>query len=89
MPGKELDEKLSERATFYPRMATWNRTFQRPKLSSTPMGKETENRRQMKTLAHETIKVHRSRYPIIASILIPNTVNVRVSRPTEDIHLPS
>ena len=53
------------------------------------MGKETENRRQMKTLAHETIKVHRSRYPIIASILIPNTVNVRVSQPTEDLPLPS
>lgn len=26
MPGKELEEKLSERATFDPRMATWNRT---------------------------------------------------------------
>ena len=33
VPGKELEEKLSERSSFYPWMATWYRTFRRPKFS--------------------------------------------------------
>lgn len=92
VPGKELGEKLYERSSFYPRMATSgrrNRTFRRPEISELIDCTETEHRRQRNTLTYKTLEAHSSRSPTVASILIPNTINVRVSRPTEDFPLPS